>query len=87
MIESECLSSSIEDSLPGCMSESQSSDGDFWNGGQTNIICYCPDLNDYFWAKVGGVGGLFRNSGEGKIGAVGLGEAKAMEDDLFKKSI
>ena len=48
MVKSNGFTSSLEDTLLGCASESQGSDGKFGDLSQTDIIDDGADLNDNF---------------------------------------
>lgn len=82
LVKGEGLTACSDDALAGCLRETEGSDGEFWDGGQADVIGHGADLNNDLGRDIGGVGGFFGDTGEGKRGTVGLREEEAVEDSL-----
>lgn len=72
LIESECLTTRIQDTLLSASSESESGDGELWKLGKANIICDGTDNDDDLTFFRSARNDLFCDAREGNWGTVDL---------------
>jgi len=83
LVEGDGLSTGGNDAFLRGTSEPESSDNEFWNNRETDVVSHGSDNDDNFVSSTTALDFL-SDAGKGEGGSVDLGEEEAAEDDLVE---
>jgi len=86
LVEGDGLSTGSDDALLGSTGEPESSDDEFWNDRETDIVGYGSNDDDDFVSGSAALN-LLSDTGKGDRGTVDLREEETAEDDFVKFGI